>query len=134
MGRSSLRSVQLCLWANLLVAFSQAAGVPKTIWLIRCLARLLPLRRGSLDEHSQSLDRILKPFPFLFLRRRQRCLIRGLSLFFTAKRLGLDVCLQFGSKLEDGEFLTHCWILCDGKICFEPEKIPTDFVLLVEYS
>lgn len=125
--------LEVCFWCNFFVGWSRFRGVPQTIRLIRRLAQAFPLRKGAIHIFSERVNLLLRRLPFLFLARHQSCLIRGFLLYFYGKRLGIDICLHFGSQLDQGKFKTHCWILEQGIIRYEVEEVIRDYVVLVEY-
>src|ERR1700759_4635439 len=48
---------------------------------------------------------------------RTGCLTRGLSLYYSLRRAGVDVSLAFGlGRVEGGDgFEGHCWLVLDGE-------------------
>ncbi len=124
----------IVFWSNLFIGWSCLHGVSKTIFLVHRLARALPLNKGSLDGFSDKVNLLLRLLPFLFLGRKQGCLLRGFLLYFYGKRLNMDVRLRFGSQWGHGKLKTHCWILQEGVVRFETEDVIRDYVMLLEYS
>ena len=123
----------ILLWGNLFIAVSRRIGITATIRFICRIGESLPLTKGDLGAYSNSIDILLDRFPFLFLARKQRCLVRGLLLYFFGKRRRIDIRLQFGSKKTDTGLDTHCWISHGRKIQFEVEAVIKQYTLLVEY-
>lgn len=124
----------LWLWSNFFVLCSRLLGVPGAICVIRLLVSVMPPRKGTLESISDKLDALLGGrLSFLFLAKKQRCLIRGLILFYYGKRLRLDVGLRFGCRRKDGMLKTHCWIVRDGVVLFERKGVIDNYVVLVEY-
>jgi hypothetical protein len=97
------------------------------------LAKAFPLQEESLDNFSNKIDLLLRRLPFLFLCRKQKCLIRGFLLYFYGKRLGMDICLRFGSQWEQGKLKNHCWIIQEGIIRYEAENVIREYVTIIEY-
>ncbi len=127
-------AIGVLLWGNALAVAARWQGVTPTVRLIKKIAPWVPISKGGLGEYSDRIDALLKNFPFLFYAHRQVCLIRGLLLFFFGKRRKLDIRLHFGSKIVNGEFNTHCWILLDGEIRFEVDEVIRQYTTLIEYS
>jgi len=126
-------SVRIWFWCNVLMLVRKGAGVPGAVRAAAVLARAFPLAGGGLEETSARLDRLLERHPRLFLRRRKRCLVRGVFLYFQGKRMRMDVVLRFGCRAEQGRFLSHCWLVQDGRVrCEDPDGV-RDFVLLQEF-
>jgi hypothetical protein len=123
----------ILLWGNTFAVVSRRKGITATIRFIRLIGESLPLSKGDLGAYSNNIDTLLDRFPFLFLARKQRCLLRGLLLYFFGKRRGIDIRLQFGSKKTDSGLDTHCWISHGRKIRFEVEEVIKQYTLLVEY-
>lgn len=121
------------LWGNTFTAISRLKGITATVKLICRIGESLPLAKGDLGTYSNSIDLLLERFPFLFLCRKQHCLLRGLLLYFFGKRLGIDIRLHFGSKKTDSGFDTHCWIAHGRQIQFEVEKVIKQYTRLIEY-
>jgi hypothetical protein len=123
----------ILLWGNTFAAVSRRKGITATVRFICRLGKLLPLSKGDLGAYSNSIDILLDRFPFLFLARKQRCLLRGLLLYYFGKRRRIDIRLQFGSKKTENGLDTHCWISHGRKIQFEVEEVIKQYTLLVEY-
>jgi hypothetical protein len=123
----------ILLWGNTFTAFSRWKGITATTRFICRMGESLPLSKGDLKAYSKRIDILLDRFPFLFLAGKQRCLVRGLLLYFFGKRRRIDIRLQFGSKKTDKGLDTHCWISHDRKIQFEVEEVIRQYTLLVEY-
>jgi hypothetical protein len=126
--------LSILLWGNLLVGVSQAKGVTKAIRFINYLGNLFPQTGIKLDQYSSLIDKLIKRCPFLLIAGKQACLIRGLLLYFFGKRNGLNIKLCFGSKQTNRGFDTHCWIVCDGRILYEVDKVIKQYTTLVEYA
>jgi hypothetical protein len=124
----------ILFWGNMLTASARWRGVTPTVRMITWMASRLPATRGEFGHYSGRIDALLKNVPFLFVAHRQKCLIRGLLLFFFGKRRKLDVQLHFGSKIDHQKFNTHCWIVLDGKIHFEVDDVIRQYTTLIEYS
>lgn len=127
----------ILIWSNLFTGFSRLRGISGTIHLIRLIVSALPMYEVSLDTVSKKIDLIINRIPFLFIARKQKCLIRGLLLYFYGKRMGQNIHLSFGCKWEDKErrnLKTHCWIVHNGNIRFEVNDIIDKYVTLVEYK
>ena len=120
-------------WSNFFIGWSRFCGVTKTIRLARRLARAFPLQEELLDSFSKKADLLLCCLPFLFLDRKQGCLIRGFLLYFYGKRLGLKVRLHFGSQWKQGKLRNHCWIVQQGVVRYEVEEVIRDYVTIIEY-
>ena len=127
----------ILIWSNLFTGFSRLRGISGTIRLIRLIASALPMHKVSLDTVSIKIDLIINRMPCLFFAGKQKCLIRGLLLYFYGKRMGENIHLTFGCKWEDKEkrnLKTHCWIVHNGNIRFEVNDIIDKYVTLVEYK
>ena len=125
------------IWSNLFTGFSRLRGISGTIRLIRLIVSALPMHKVSLDTVSIKIDLIINRVPCLFIAKKQKCLIRGLLLYFYGKRMGQNIHLTFGCKWEDKErrnLKTHCWIIHNGNIRFEVSNIIDNYVTLVEYQ
>lgn len=131
---TAVSSIGILFWANVLTISARWRGVTPTVRLIKRLASRSLLAKGEFGDYSDRIDGLLKNASFLFHAHRQRCLIRGLLLFFFGKSRGLDVRLRFGSKVENRKFETHCWIVLDGKIRFEVDDVIRRYTTLIEYS
>lgn len=123
----------ILLWGNLFMVLSRHRGITATIHFIGRGCRLLPMAKENLGAYSSRIDFLLERFPFLFMGRKQRCLLRGLLLYFFGKRRRMDIRLQFGSKASETGFDTHCWITHEQKVRFEVEEVINQYTLLVEY-
>ncbi len=126
--------LEIWFWSNFFIAWSRIQGVPSTIHLICRMSQACPSQGKLLDSTSEQINLLIGRFPFLFLARKQRCLIRGFLLFFQGKRTREDVRLRFGCHWEQGRLKTHCWILQKGVVRFEVQKVMKDLVTLVEYT
>jgi hypothetical protein len=115
------------------MVFRKIAGVPGAIRMARLLARLFPLRSGDLERDAERLDRLLDRYPRRFLRRRKRCLVRGVYLYFQGKRMRQGMRLRFGCRSEGGKLASHCWLIQDGAVRFEDPDPLLDFVVLEEF-
>ncbi|MBW1820473.1 MAG: hypothetical protein JRI92_01715 [Deltaproteobacteria bacterium] len=127
----------ILIWSNLFTGFSRLRGISGTIRLIRLIVSALPMHKVSLDTVSKKIDLIINRVPCLFIARKQKCLIRGLLLYFYGKRMEQNIHLTFGCKWEDKErrnLKTHCWIVHNGNIRFEVNDIIDKYVTLVEYK
>jgi len=127
----------ILIWSNLFTGFSRLRGISGTIRLIRLVVSALPMYKVSLDTVSKKIDLIINRVPCLFIARKQKCLIRGLLLYFYGKRMEQNIHLTFGCKWEDKErrnLKTHCWIVHNGNIRFEVNDIIDKYVTLVEYK
>jgi hypothetical protein len=124
----------ILLWGNLLTIVSRLRGITATIKFIDGAVDLLPLANGELGAYSNSIDVLFDRFPFLFLARKQRCLLRGLLIYFFGKRRGLDIRLQFGSRKTKTGLDTHCWITLDRCVQFEVKEVIDQYTMLVEYK
>ena len=131
---TSYLSPSLIFWSNFLTVTARLKGVTFTIRMIQWASHRMPLQTGSLSEYSEQIDGLVKTLPFLFINRKQKCLIRGLVLYFMGKRLKLNVILHFGSKIENQRFNTHCWISQDGQIRFEVDEVIQQYTSLVRYA
>jgi len=123
----------ILIWGNFFMALSRLRGVTQTIHLIRLVSDKLALHKGRLDAYADKIDWLFRRLPFLFLSKKQGCLIRGFLLYFFCKRRRFKVQLHFGCRLEKGMLHTHCWIVQDGYICFEVEDVIRRYTTLVEY-
>lgn len=124
----------LWFWSNFFIFCSRLLGVSGAVRTIHLLVSVLPHRKGTLESISDKLDALLGGrLSFLFLAKKQRCLIRGFVLFFYGKRFRLDVGLRFGCRRKDGILVTHCWIVRDGEVLFERQSVIDDYVVLVAY-
>lgn len=126
--------IVIWFWSNFFIVLSRFFGVTKTIWFIKQLVRILPLQNQSLDDISEKAGFLHQRIPFLFIARKQKCLIRGFLLFFFGKRMKLDICLRFGCELEDNTLKTHCWILENNAVRFEANEIINKYGTLVDYT
>jgi hypothetical protein len=45
----------------------------------------------------------------------QRCMTRGLTLYYFLRRAGVDASLVFGAGRVQGQFAGHCWLVRDGE-------------------
>ena len=124
----------ILLWGNLFTALSRLRGITATMQFIRRASNLLPLSKGDVGAYSDRIDTLFGRFPFLFIARKQRCLLRGLLIYFFGKRRQLDVRLQFGSKKANAGFDTHCWIALGRQVYFEVEDVIKQYTVLVEYK
>jgi hypothetical protein len=130
-------TIGILIWSNLFTGFSRLRGISGAIRLIRLIASALPMHKGLLNTFSEIIDLNLSRIPYLFFARKQKCLIRGLLLYFYGKRMGENIHLTFGCKWEDKErrnLKTHCWIVHNGNIRFEVSNIIDNYVTLVEYQ
>ena len=62
---------------------------------------------------------------------RPGCVTRGVTLYDTLRRSGIDVSLCFGVGTLDGEMAGHCWLDLDGRALVErvdPRSIYTEVV------
>ncbi len=116
------------------MAASRLQGITPTIRLMCRIGKLIPLVNGNLGTYSKSIDKLLDRFPFLFIAGKQRCLVRGLLLYFFGKRHQMDIRLQFGSKQVNNGFDTHCWIKLNRQVQFEVEDVIKQYMVLVEYK
>ena len=129
-----LSYIAILFWSNLFIIMSRFYGVTATIRAINWLGRMLPLKTKLLDTVSDRADILYQRFPFLFVARRQKCLIRGFLLFFFGKRMGVDICLRFGCQLENSLLKTHCWILENNIIRYEVDEVVKEYVTLIDYT
>jgi hypothetical protein len=44
----------------------------------------------------------------------QKCMTRGLTLYFFLRRAGMDVSLVFGAGKVERKFAAHCWLVRSG--------------------
>lgn len=124
----------LWLWSNFFVLCSRLWGVSGAVRIILLLVSISPPRKGTLENISDRMDALLGGrLSFLFLAKRQPCLIRGFILYYYGKRFRLDVGLRFGCRQKDGVLQTHCWIVRDGVVLFERNGVIDKYVVLVEY-
>jgi hypothetical protein len=123
----------ILLWGNVFMVLSRHRGITATIRFIGRACNLLPMTKKNLGAYSDRIDFLLERFPFLFMGRKQRCLMRGLLLYFHGKRRRMDIRLQFGSKASEDGFDTHCWVTLKQKVQFEVEDEVNQYTLLVEY-
>lgn len=110
-------------------------GIPLTVRLIGRCARRLVLADISLDRLSERIDRSYDRYRYLYIARRQKCLIRGLLLYFYAKRAHLDVRLIFGAA-DSGPGAPpkwHCWIALGDQVKFEVPDVIGTYTPFVEY-
>jgi hypothetical protein len=126
--------LEIWFWSNLFMGWSRFRGVTGTVSMIRWLVEHLPPKAGSLEMVSDKVSRLHRRFPFLFVGRRQKCLIRGFLLLFYAKRMGLDVLLRFGCRWEGDALKTHCWIVRGDVSLFEVADVLDEYETLVEYA
>jgi hypothetical protein len=131
--KNDVSHLSIWFFANLFIGWSWCAGIRKTIQLIRTLAPYFPLRNGKLEIFSKKIDVALSKIPFLFLARKQTCLIRGFLLFFYGKRLGEDIHFYFGCQWEQEIHKVHCWIEQNGQIQFEVPDVINKYTALMEY-
>jgi hypothetical protein len=125
--------IGILFWGNTFTTISRRKGITTTVRYIGRLGRVLPLPKGDLEAYSDNIDILFDTFPFLFLAAKQRCLLRGLLLYFFGKRRRIDIRLQFGSKRTDNGLETHCWISHGRKIQFEVKEVIEQYTPLVEY-
>lgn len=118
------------------IGWSRVKGVTGTIRLIKKMAHFLPPVKPGAEEISEEITFLHKRFPFLFLAKDQKCLIRGFLLFFYGKRMGLNMRLRFGCCWDDDkdDMKVHCWILLENKYFYEIAEVIDEYELLVEYS
>lgn len=124
----------ILFWSNLFIIISRFFGVTTTIRVIHLLGRTLPLKAKLLDTVSYRIDLLYQRFPFLFVAKKQKCLIRGFLLFFFGKRMRFDICLRFGCQLENERLKTHCWILENNIIRYEVDEVIKEYVTLIDYT
>lgn len=124
----------ILLWGNLFTIVSRLRGITATIKFIGRAADLLPSSNGELGAYSNSINALFDGLPFLFIARKQRCLLRGLLIYFFGKRKDLDIRLQFGSRKTKIGFDTHCWISLDGQVQFEVKEVIDQYTALIEYK
>ena len=120
-------------WGNVFIVLSRHSGITATIRFIGRSCQLLPMVKENLGAYSNRIDFLLERFPFLFIGRKQRCLLRGLLLYFFGKRRRMDIRLHFGSKASETGFDTHCWITHEHKVQFEVADVVNQYTPLVEY-
>lgn len=92
------------------------------------LAERLPRHDSPLEADSERIERCYSRLRYLFIARKQKCLIRGFLLYFYGKRAGKDVRLIFGAAPSErcGSPKWHCWIVEASRLKFEvPEVIET---------
>jgi hypothetical protein len=88
----------------------------------------------DLETLSRQVDRwysVLRP---LFLAADQKCLIRGLLLYFYGKRMGYEVRLVFGGRKDGGDILWHCWIVDGTGARFELPGPLSEYVPVLEFT
>lgn len=112
-------------------------GVASTVGLIRRCAAGQPRLSGvPLEEISLKIDLWCGRYPYLFVGRSQKCLIRGYLLYFYGKRSGRPVQLIFGASESAARQTVkwHCWIMEEGRIKFEVPEVIGDYTPFLEYS
>ncbi len=134
MGVNYLSYFEILFWSNFFIVFSRFCGVTKTIRVIEVFVRILPLKEKSFCDISEKAESLYQRTPFLFIAKKQKCLIRGFLLFFFGKRMGLDICLRFGCQWENNILKTHCWILENNIVRFEVDEVIKEYDTLVDYT
>ena len=93
------------------------------LWLIpyRILRRFANVRRKSLQAGTDNIkiqDQIAKEVAAVAHYFPQAtCLTQALSAHVLLRRRGFDPVLQLGvARNDEGKFLAHAWIECDGRI------------------
>lgn len=115
--------------------WSRLCGLAATIALINRWADRLRLAEISLDDVSERVERAYARYRFLFVARRQKCLIRGFLIFFYAKRARMDIRLIFGAA-DDGKGRPpkwHCWIVADNEVKYEMQDVIDTYTPFIEY-
>jgi len=130
----SWRLIPIWFWSNFLVGYCRLTNVPRCMRMINTFTQWLPSAMGDLNLIAEMVDRLLTHSPWLFIYKRQVCLIRGLIVYFYGKRLRKDVTLQFGSKFSQGKLRTHCWTRHENTIYFESEAAIREYVVLIDYT
>jgi len=130
-----ISNIILLMWTNFFIVISRVQGVPKTVKIIKKIVQLIPKQSTyeSLDEISKQVDFLYNHFSFLFIAKKQKCLLRGFLLFFYGKRMERDVCLRFGCQWEDNNLKVHCWILENNDVRFELEDVIAEYETLLDY-
>jgi len=119
-------------WCNLFTASARVAGIPRAVRLVNRLAATLPANGLSLDATSDRFDRVFSKWRPLFFANGQKCMLRGLTLLFYAKRAKLPVRLVFGARREGESLLWHCWLLEDGVLRYERPEVIAGFAPFFE--
>lgn len=130
------------LLSNLFILWSRVFGVASTVRFIKLLARSLPFHDASLDVDSARIERCYKRFRYLFIARRQKCLIRGFLLYFYGKRARRDVRLIFGaaplenpdSRVDLASPKWHCWITEAHQLKFEVSEVIGQYTPFLEFA
>jgi hypothetical protein len=66
---------------------------------------------------------------------RSGCLTRGVTLYYSLRRAGVDVVLNFGmGQVSGGDgFDGHCWLVLDGKPYLEPRDPCGTYVTMYSF-
>jgi hypothetical protein len=67
---------------------------------------------------------------------RRGCLPRGITLYHTLRRAGVDVALEFGmGSVSRGDgFDGHCWLVLDGKPYLEPRDPRAEYATMYRFG
>jgi len=89
-----------------------------------------------LDLDSERIERCYSRFRYLFIARRQKCLIRGFLLYFYGKRARADVRLIFGAAKSEnhGSPKWHCWITEAYQLKFEVSEVIGKYTPFLEFA
>ena len=126
----------MLLFGNYLMAHSRLYGVPATVKRISEGRLYWPAGRTRIDAVSRKLDWWWKWTPWLFIGKNQKCLVRGLVLFFYAKRQEEEVVLTFGAKPDtsSNDLQWHCWLTIDGRIQYEVDEEILKYTPVLSYN
>jgi hypothetical protein len=127
-----MSSVSILAWCNLFTASARIAGIPRALRLVNRLASALPSAKLDLDATSDRFDRVFSKWKPLFFANGQKCMLRGLTLLFYAKRAKLPVRLVFGTRRDGEKLLWHCWLLEDGNLRYERPEVIAGFAPFFE--
>lgn len=129
-------SLSLLVLSNLFMLWNRFFGISSTIKLIKRCATLTTASDESLESISNKVDKCRQRAPYLFLFRKQKCLIRGYLLYFFGKNTGRDIRLVFGATKTNcsGLVAWHCWILEQDQIKFEVPTVIEMYVPFIEYT
>jgi hypothetical protein len=66
---------------------------------------------------------------------RTGCLTRGVTLYYSLRRAGVDVVLNFGMGAVNGGdgFDGHCWLVLDGEPYLEPRDPDRTYVTMYSF-
>ena len=62
------------------------------------------------------------------------CQVRGLTLYYFLRRVGVDVSLVFGISPRSSEAIGHCWLVKDGKPYLESVDPREHFISMYAFN